>query len=220
MGIEADTGSRVARKPQKHSKRIARCGALIGGFVFLAIAVAPIASANWTSIGAKNGCEFYKGAAVGALAPMRAVCDWPISADKVIRALDRTGDLELVFSTIDQSSIVGPDPTGGELVYQSYRKTIFFRREVVLAIFSEPIPGGRRLLWVKADDQSALSGEHTEIDQVQNRWEVTGTADSCHLVLEMSFAPGGKIPGFLIDWFQGAGIKEQIADLRSYAVSN
>ena len=108
---------------------------------------------------------------------------------------------------------------GGEFVYQSYRKTPFFQREVVLAISSEPIPDGRRFSWRKASDQSALTGTRIEIDRTENLWEVTGSAEHCHVVLELSFAPGGNVPAFLIDWLQGAGVKDQLGELRRYASS-
>ena len=195
--------------------------AWMGSLVFLILILAvPIASADWTSVGNKHGCEIYKGETEDDIAPIRAVCDWPISTNSVIQTLDHPGDLETVFSTVEQSAVLESELNGAELVYQSYRKTIFFRREVVLTMSSEFIPDGRRFSWKKASDQSALTGDRIEIDRTENLWEVTGTEDRCHIVLELSFAPGGSVPAFLIGWLQGAGVKEQLGELRSYAGSH
>jgi len=192
----------------------------IGRSVFLVfLLAASLSSADWTSAGMKHGCEIFTGDAVGTIAPVRAVCDWPISADSVIQTLDRTDNLEAVFSTVEQSAVLGSDSDGGDLVYQSYRMTPFFKREVVLAMSSEPIPDGRRFSWRKASDQSALTGTRIEIDRTENLWEVTGSAEHCHVVLELSFAPGGNVPAFIIDWLQGAGVKDQLGELRRYAAS-
>lgn len=179
----------------------------------------PLASAAWVPASTAGGCNFYKGDAAGAVTPMRAECDWPIAAEAIVRALDDADELEAVFSTIDQSRVLGPDPGGGKQVYQSYKVTAVFQREVVLSMASIDIPGGRRFTWKKASNQSALTGQRTEIESMANLWEVTGTSTGCHLVFEVSYAPGASVPGFVLDWFQGTGVQQQLGDLRSYAAT-
>ncbi len=187
--------------------------------MFMLLATTSIAWAGWTPVGTANDCEFFKSDQDSTITPMRAVCDWPTPPDDVIGALDAADTLEDVFSTIHESSVLSGEPGQTARVYQLYKVTSLFKREVVLSMASEEIPGGRRFLWKKADDQSALTGTATAIDAMENLWEVTGTATGCRVVFEVSYAPGGRVPGFLITWFQGTGVQAQLADLRSFVTA-
>ena len=82
----------------------------------------------------------------------------------------------------------------------------------------EDIPGGKRFTWTKAPDQGTNSGAGVEIALNTGKWEVTKNTDGgSRVIYELRYLPGGRVPGFLVRWFQGTGMKLFVGELRSHA---
>ena len=40
------------------------------------------------------------------------------------------------------------------------------------------------------------------------------------MVYELRYDPGGSVPGFVVRWFQGSGVRTLVGELRSWAESH
>jgi hypothetical protein len=180
------------------------------------VLVATSALAAWTETARANDCIFYKGAAEGEVTPVKAECDWPIAAEKLQAILAKVGDHDLYFSAVEESTVLGPT-TSGDLVYQSHKASGISDREIVLVMGSESIPDGKRFTWTAAADQSKVTGEKVQIPLDTGKWEVTSRPAGSHVVYELRYLAGGSVPGFLVRWFQGAGVQALVGELRTWA---
>jgi hypothetical protein len=175
-----------------------------------------LAGGNWTESHQENGCTFYKGATQENILPVRAVCDWPIDAAVVHKLLAKSGDHNLYFSAIAVSDVLST-VDGHDRVRQVHQAAGVSDREVMIDMYNEAITGGTRYVWKRTDDQSGLSGDQVAIAQNFGFWEVTGDTQKTHLEYELRYLAGGWVPGFMVRWFQGAGMHTLLGELRSYA---
>lgn len=184
----------------------------------LPVVLLAVAYAGWTLTDEGNGCRFFKGSAestpAGEVVPLRAECDWPISARTLQDLLAQSGDHDDYFSAVVESTVVGTDPDGGDLVYQVHRAAGISDREVELRMWSEDIPGGKRYNWTRSKDRTKLTGKRVEVPLDTGKWEVTSSGTGAHVVYELRYLAGGSVPGFLVRWFQGAGMEGLVGELR------
>lgn len=178
-----------------------------------------IALAGWTRTADENGCVFFTGDRQGAYAPVRAECEWPIAADKLQRILAVNNSHADYFASVSQSRVLGPT-AGGELVYQVHEASGISDREIVLVMGQEPIPGGTRYTWIRADDQSKVTGKLVATPVDTGKWEVTTTPTGSKVVYELLYDPGGSVPSFLVRSFQGSGTRTLVGELRAWAESH
>ena len=177
---------------------------------------ASMAFAGWTLSAEENGCKFFIGDRRGAYAPVRAECAWPIPADKLQRLLAINNDHDDYFSSVVESRVVGPAP-GGELVYQHHEASGISDREVMLVMNKEPIAGGMRYTWTRASDQSRVTGQHVLTVEDTGKWEIVADGTGSRVVYELLYDPGGSVPSFLVRWFQGAGLRTLVGEMRAWA---
>lgn len=175
------------------------------------------ASAGWTETARVNDCVYFKGSQEGAVTPVRAECVWPIAPAKLQALLAKNGDHDLYFSGVKESTVLGAAPEGGELVYQVHVASGISDREAVLVMASAPITGGMRYTWTLSADQSKLKGDKVAIPLDTGKWEVTADGAGSKVVYELRYEAGGSVPGFLVRWFQGAGMQALVGELRTWA---
>lgn len=175
-----------------------------------------LALAGWTKTAEENGCVFFIGDRQGAYAPVRAECSWPIPAEKLQKLVAVNGDHDDYFSSVAESTVLGPT-AGGDLVYQRHEASGISDREVVLVMGKEPIPGGMRYAWSKAPDQSKITGKHVPAVADSGKWEVVADGAGSKVVYELMYDPGGSVPSFLVRWFQGSGLRTLVGELRKWA---
>jgi hypothetical protein len=176
-----------------------------------------IASAGWEETDRDNGCVFFKATATEASGaqPVRAECDWPVPPKTLHHMLGKIADHDLYFSNISKCEPVSGHPTW---TWQLHETAGISPREVVLEMGEEDIAGGKRFTWTKAGDQSTNSGAGVEIALNTGMWEITDNGSGgAKVVYELRYLPGGKVPGFMVRWFQGAGMQSFIGELRTYA---
>ncbi len=149
---------------------------------------------------------------------LRAECDWPISADRIGAILEDSEGQVRYFSNLGESTVLGTEGNS-VIVRQIHQATGISDREVVVEWDITPVEGGRRYTWRKSPDQSAATGRGVEVEHYAGSWEITTTETGSHVVLETRYAPGGRVPFFLVRSFQGAGIRQTLDELRTAAES-
>jgi len=175
------------------------------------------ALAGWTQTNESNGCRFFKGAAEGAVVPLRAECDWDLQPAELMALLSKIDAHDEYFSSVEESRVVAVN--GGEsTVYQVHVAAGIADREAMLIYTDQDIPGGHRYAWTVAADQTGISGEKVRLAADSGKWEVTaGAQGGSHVVYELRYDPGGSVPGFVVRWFQGSGVRALVGELRTWA---
>lgn len=183
----------------------------------IALLLVTSALAGWTVTNESNDCTFYKGDSVGEVLPVRAECDWPIEPSKLQGLIARIDDHNLYFSSVALSRVVATN-AGEHNVYQVHVATGISDREAMLLYTDEPITGGHRYTWRVNPDQTGITGEKVRLVEDAGKWEITaGASGGSHVVYELNYDAGGSVPGFVVRWFQGSGVRTLVGELRSYA---
>ena len=183
----------------------------------IALLLTGAALAGWTQTNESNDCRFFKGVAEGEVVPLRAECDWPLPPAKLMGLLARIDDHDLYFSSVAESRVVAVN--GGESsVYQVHQAAGIANREAMLLYTDVDIPGGHRYAWRVNPDQTGITGERVRLVEDRGMWEVTaGKAGGSHVVYELRYDAGGSVPGFVVRWFQGSGVRTLVGELRTWA---
>lgn len=185
----------------------------------LLLALSSLALAAWTPNGTENGCTFFLGTPENGVQPVRAECDWPISADRLHRAVAATAEHDRYFATVAECDVLGPAPGGGELVRQVHEATGMSDREATLLFTQSPIAGGKRYGWALAAQQRPTERVPVKLDT--GFWEISDNGKGgARVVYELRYDPGGSVPGFLVRWFQGSGVKQLVGELRAWVEQN
>jgi hypothetical protein len=190
--------------------------ACLGVPVFALLLASAVASASWTVTDQEHDCTFYRGEveASGATA-VRVVCDWDVPPADLSAVLSQPGTHAGIFSSLGEAETIsraGPL----ERVRQVHVARGATDREVVVDIRTTDVPEGKRFAWTKARDQSARRTDGVEPDLTDGFWEVTDRGGRSHLVYEIRYLAGGRVPALLVRWFQVSGIKGVIGDLRGF----
>jgi hypothetical protein len=180
--------------------------------------------AGWgalTGLGAGRGgdCILTELEGNGAPISMRAECDWPISPERLRPIIESWEAQARHFSGLAESAVLGTEG-GSVIVRQLHRATGISDREVVVEWDVTPFENGWRYSWRKSPDQSAATGRGVEVEDYAGSWEITTAGTGSHVVLETRYAPGGRVPFFLVRSFRGSGVRQVLDELRSAAESN
>jgi hypothetical protein len=181
----------------------------MGGLVWL-----QILAVNWTLSDAASECSYYRGdGEASGVIPVRVECEWPVNADQAARLLGEEEGHELIFSALAESTVLSDD---GQMrrVYQVQQAAGVSDRHVILEFTREIFEDGWRFRWSKAEDQSSLREDGVEVAVTEGLWEITRTDTGMRLHYELRYLPGGRVPVFLMSWFQGMGTRQVIGDLR------
>ena len=183
----------------------------------LAVLIAAgLAHAGWTETDQGHGCTFFRGETEtsGATA-VRVECEWDVDPSALRATLGSPGDHHRIFASLKDSETLSR--VGGvERVRQVHQASGASDREVVVDVTTHDVPGGQRYAWTKSRDQSGRRTDGVEPELTDGFWEVTDRAGGVLLVYETRYLAGGSVPAFLVRWFQGAGIKAVIGDLRAH----
>ena len=171
------------------------------------------ASAGWTISTASSGCTFYVGDRQGDYAPVRAECDWSIAPDTLHAIIGDLTAHKTYFSSVSVSEKVGDGR-----YRQVHVASGISDRELIVDMGSDPIPSGIRYWWKKSADQTGASGSNVEPNHNEGKWEITAGEDGrSHVVYELFYDPAGSVPGFMVRWFQTAGVELLVTELKTKA---
>lgn len=186
-------------------------------FTALFISNPVVAEDDWTETARENNCVFYKGTTTKGITPIRAVCDWehipPTNLDSL---LGEAADYDQYFSGL-ASCEPAPTINGENRVLQIHRYNGLTARAAFIEFERKQIPNGNRYAYTKSADQTNLKKEFVEINTHTGHWDVIRRKVGSRLIFESRYAAGGAVPNFLIRWFQGAGTRKVVADLKKYA---
>jgi hypothetical protein len=177
-----------------------------------------ILAVNWTLSFEDGECAFFQGEAeAGGVVPVRVDCDWKVNAEQAATLLGDVEGHEHIFSALAENTVLTDD---GETrrVYQVQQARGISDRHVILEYKTELQPARWRYSWKKSSDQSELRSQAVEVEMADGFWEVAQTETGMHLSYELRYLPGGSVPAFLVAWFQGAGTRQVIRDLRQSLV--
>ena len=183
-----------------------------------ALLLVSTALAGWTVTDESNDCTFYKGEPdANEIVPLRAECDWAIPPAKLQGLIAKIDDHNLYFSSVSVSRVVASN-AGEHNVYQVHVASGISDREAMLLYTDQPIDGGHRYSWRVNPDQTGITGDKVRLTEDFGKWEITtGTGGGSHVVYELNYDAGGSVPGFVVRWFQGSGVRTLVGELRSYA---
>lgn len=175
------------------------------------------AFAGWSANGTENDCTFYLGSVEAGVQPVRAECDWPLQPSKLQSALHDLAHHADYFATVAESTVLGAGAGGTTLVRQVHVATGMSDREAIVAFTETAISGGMRYSWALDADQSQQTGKRVACALDTGKWEITDDGKGgSKVVYELRYDPGGSVPGFLVRWFQGSGVKSLVGELRSW----
>ena len=184
--------------------------------MFPLLLVTSLAHAGWTVTGAHDGCVYSRGEREPSGAtPVRVVCDWQVPAADLIEVLSRPGDHAAVFESLAEAESLGRSGAK-EWVRQVHKASGASNREVVVVFETHTTPDGLRFAWRKADDQSKRAGKGVEPALSEGYWQVADRKGRTQLTYEVRYLAGGSVPAFLVRWFQGAGMRAVLDDLRGF----
>lgn len=170
---------------------------------------------GWT-FGPRDECELTADADERGNVPIHAICEWAIPPARFHALLGRWAGYDEIFRNVGQSEVVGH--VGGlDLVRQVHVARGIEEREVYVLYESHPVEGGMRYTWRKADDQSAVAPGRVEVAIHDGYWEVVTLPGGSRVEYLARYHPGGRIPFFLVRWFQAAGVHGVLEDLRRAA---
>lgn len=185
----------------------------------LIIASALAAPPGYSLSKESSECKYYTGPAeADGIVPLFAECVWAdVPYEKAVKYV---ADWELhddFFGTVKQSRIV---KTVGDkaLVHQLHFLRGISQREVLMWGQAADVDGGKRFSWKAATDEPLTLGDgNVQTARHEGYWHLTpatggGTNAKYHLI----YGPGGKVPGFLIRWFQTSGLVTTTTDLHSW----
>jgi len=167
-------------------------------------------------------CQLALGkAGPNGVVPMRAECHWPhIEPDKLHGLMGAWGDHDLYFSSVVSSDVQKTDG-GRSWVHQVHRAKGISDRECVVVMEKTSIDGGARYGWTVDNGGLVVEKGRVEVAQSDGFWEIRPHADGgTAAVHQLSYDPGGSVPGFLVRWFQTSGLTAVVTELESYAASN
>ena len=172
---------------------------------------------QWNYSDKSDACTFYQGAQEGDVIPIRAECNWAIPAAVLMDLLDDPTDHDELFSTLGEATRVSSKPGGPELIRQVHTPPLIASREVVCAVGTEEVPGGKRFTWAKVQDAiTHYRGDLVPIAADRGFWEITSDGKGgAQVVYELHYHPGGGVPTFAMKWFQTSGISDVLDELQA-----
>jgi len=170
-----------------------------------------------------SGCNLFLGPAeADGVVPMRAECHWAdVTLAKFDGAFAKWEDHDVFFSSIAESDILGS--AGGKTQVRQVHTTkgISDRFIVIDGTRAANAGGGFKYAWTKSAHQSAQPADTVAALRSDGYWEVTPAADGgIDLVHQLSYDPGGSVPGFLVRWFQTGGLEAIVTDLHTYMTTH
>jgi hypothetical protein len=175
---------------------------------------------GYTVVKEASGCQLMNGTKdANGLRPLRAECHWPeVTPERTHAALKAFADHDLYFSAVAESTLQRTEGTRS-LVHQVHTAKGINDREVLLWMEAVPVDGdGIRYRWSMAKGESLeLRKGNVATAHDEGYWEARphpegGVSVSYYL----DYGPGGKVPGFVVRWFQVSGLVDIVTELHEY----
>ena len=189
--------------------------------IFICFPKISYAQSQWRETQRDNGCIYYEGTVQDDVIPVRAVCEWDIPPASIHKSIALISSHDLIFSRLTKSDSISQHndnktPTETGLILQVHSFPGVTDRAAIMEYSEQELPNGKRYLFVKSKNQKALPSRYVEIEVNKGYWEVVQTKSGSKITFETSYAPGGYLPSFLIQWFQVSGTKQVMDELLMY----
>ena len=145
--------------------------------------------------------------------PMRAECLWPdVSlATFNTRMADWAGHAA-IFSTVAESEVLREE-SGRALVRQRHTTRGISDREILLWMKHEKVDGYDRYSWTRAREEKLEPGDGTVAgERSDGYWQARAEGEGVRVVHELTYDPGGSVPGFIVRWFQTSGLEKTVEE--------
>lgn len=199
----------------RYSRRMTAFLSLLSFLAAPALADAP---AGFKEAKQANDCTVYKGPAdADGVIPVFADCHWPEVSPAKLHAIeyDWEGHAD-VFSTVVSSKILRKDGERSR-VYQMHALSGVSNREVEVWMWREEVPGGFQYNWASDTPVTPKDGNVATAKHV-GFWRITDhPKGGSRAEYQLSYDPGGSVPGFLVRWFQTSGTVDTTTELRAAA---
>lgn len=165
-----------------------------------------------------EGCELSLGPAdASGVIPMHAECHWPeLSPATFKAAMSRFEDHAKVWSSVQSSTAVRTEGAR-TLARQVHLSKGISNREVMMWLEGVDVDGGWRFQWTKAAEPFTLTDGYVLPSKDDGFCQGTAHPDGgLSVVYQLSYDPGGSVPGFLVRWFQTSGLEAIVHELRVY----
>ena len=164
-------------------------------------------------------CQLYLGPALAnGVVPMRAECHWlTVDLNKLTDAFSRWDDHDVPFDSVLSSDVVRAE---GEVawVHQVHAVKGVSDRECRLRMQRSPIAGGHRFEWTLDNGDLKPADGRVLVGYDDGFWEVTADpAGGVRAVHQLAYDPGGRVPGFLVRWFQTSGLVDIVTEMETWA---
>jgi hypothetical protein len=188
--------------------------------LFIAMTTAALAAPPGYSVTETDvdGCELSLGPTeADGVVPMRAECVWrDITLDTWNAKMAKWGDHDTYFSVIVESNV---QRTVGDkaLVYQKHRSKGISDRETNLWMQHTVVNGADRYAWTPAKEEPVHPADgNVAVARSDGYWEAKADpAGGIRVVHQLSYDPGGSVPGFLVRWFQTSGLEANVTELHA-----
>ncbi len=163
-----------------------------------------------------DGCTLFLGPAdASGVVPMRAECTWPdVTVDQFKAAYGDWARHDDIYTSVGTSVVLSTSGNTAE-VRQTFEASGIKTREMIIDGTTADLPNGIRYSWTKHPGDQGITSGNVEVERSDGFWEVTSRpAGGVLAVHQVSYAPGGRVPGFLIRWFQTGGLQEIAEDTR------
>lgn len=187
----------------------------------LTLAVAAPPGYRETRSDVAGGCDLFLGQADSeGVVPMRAECDWPdVTVAQFEAAYGDWASHDEIYGNISSSVVLSSEGTTHS-VRQTFEAGGIKTREMIIVGSREDVPGGVKYSWHKQAGDQGITTNNVEVTRSTGYWLVTERAEGgVHAEYELSYDPGGSVPGFLVRWFQGSGLQGIIEDTRNAVVA-
>jgi hypothetical protein len=167
---------------------------------------------------AGHDCVFYVGpkADIG-YNHVNVECYWPeITVAQADPILSDFGTHDRIFGAVTVSDVLGQE---GEYtrVYQVHVAKGIKPRQAILKFKRETVPGGYKYAWVMDETQPEPKAGHVMSAYDDGHFIVTNNpSGGVKVEYHLLYSPSGRIPKFVVNWFQTDGVMTVMLDLRTY----
>lgn len=165
-------------------------------------------------------CELSLGEALpNGVVPMRAECHWPDLAPERLHTLFAAwADHDLYFSTVQSSELLRTDGRKAWVQQVHASKGIAEREAILMMERTELDGGGARYAWTLDNAGLEVGKGRVEVGYDNGFWEIRAHPDGgTSAIHQLSYDPGGSVPGFLVRWFQTSGLQAVVEEIEAYA---
>jgi hypothetical protein len=144
-------------------------------------------------------------------------CYWPeVTVAKADPIMSNYGIHNNIFGSVSVSDVVG---TEGEYtrVHQVHNAKGIKPREAMLMFKKEVVSGGYKYSWVMDENQPAPTAGHVTSSYDDGHFVFTNNpSGGVKVEYHLLYSPSGRVPKFVVNWFQTDGVVDVMRDLRAY----